>query len=298
MIVFSAREAAPGAVGTAVGTGVGTAVATGAQGSQRKHVVAPANPAIVTTKVRRLERGETLYAEGEDAVAPYLVLEGVLRVIVTTASGQARLADLAGPGDMLATAVFEGRPHGETVVAADSAKVAQVDLGATLLRPAGRLGIGVILGRQVKRSRELADDLGLPMGARICRILARVARRLGRACDATCEHGVALAQAGGRPATARPSGALGRAGQTRPNRLRADQLQADRLQADRAEWRRLPFSLTHDDVALMAGCARVTATRVLGELKASGALVGHRGDYALVPSALDEAADEYVYEAL
>jgi CRP-like cAMP-binding protein len=56
--------------------------------------------------------------------------------------------------------------------------------------------------------------------------------------------------------------------------------------------------LTHDDVALLAGCARVTATRVLGELKASGALVGHRGDYALVPSALDEAADEYVYEAL
>lgn len=280
MIVFSPRETAAGAVGTAV--------ATGAQGSQRKHVVAPVNPAIVTSKVRRLERGETLYAEGEDAVAPYLVLEGVLRVIVTTASGQARLADLAGPGDMLATAVFEGRPHGETVVAADSAKVAQVDLGATLLRPAGRLGIGVILGRQVKRSRELADDLGLPMGARICRILARVARRLGRACDATCEHGVALAQAGGQPATARPSGALGRAGQTWP----------DRLRADRAEWRRLPFSLTHDDVALMAGCARVTATRVLGELKASGALVGHRGDYALVPSALDEAADEYVYEAL
>lgn len=253
MIVSSPREAiAMGAVafGSPHGLGAGEP-----------------NPAIVLSSVRRLERGEALYSEGEAAVAPYLVLEGVMRVLVTSAAGQVRLADLAGPGDMLATAVFEGRPHGESVVAAHSAKVAQVDLGATLLRPAGRIGVGVTLGRQVKRSRELADDLGLPMGARICRILARLARRLGRACDGACELGVARAKGVGQ-------------------------------QAARAEWRRLPFSLTHDDVALMAGCARVTATRVLGELKAAGALVGHRGDYALVPSALDAAADEYVYEAI
>lgn len=249
MIVHSSREAVP----------AGSVML----GSPRRLDTAGPDPAIVVTTVRRLERGETLYSEGETATAPYLVLDGVLRVVVGSAAGLVRLADLAGPGDMLATAVFEGRPHGETVVAAHPAKVAQVDLGATLLRPAGRIGVGVTLGRQVKRSRELADDLGLPMGARICRILARLARRLGRVCDGACELAAARPPVGGR-----------------------------------AEWRRLPFSLTHDDVALMAGCARVTATRVLGELKAAGALVGHRGDYALVPSALDAAADEYVYEAL
>jgi CRP-like cAMP-binding protein len=214
-------------------------------------------PAIVTGSVRRLERGETLYSEGEEAPNAYLLLEGVLRVIVPTATGKPRLADFAGPGDLVATAVFEGLQHGETVVAADAVKVAQVDLGATLGRPAGRLGVGTALVTQLNRSRELADDLGLPMGARICRILARLTRRLGRECEGPAD----------------PSG--------KP-----------------VQWRRLPFSLTHDDVALMAGCARVTATRVLGELKARGALVGHRGDYALVPSALDEAADEYVYEAI
>lgn len=214
-------------------------------------------PGIVTCTVRRLDRGETLYAEGDAAPNAYLLLEGVLRVLAPTATGKTRLADFAGPGDLVATAVFEGLPHGETVVAADSAKVAQVDLIATLGRPAGRLGVGAALVTQLNRSRELADDLGLPMGARICRILARLARRLGRDCDGPFRDGAAD-----------------------------------------PGWRRLPFSLTHDDVALMAGCARVTATRVLGELKASGALIGHRGDYALIPTALDAAADEYVYESI
>lgn len=238
---------------TPVRVGAGLSLAA----ARRQSRAAPPPPhGIVTGSVRHLERGEILYAEGDAAPNAYLVLEGVLRVLAPTGMGKARLADFAGPGDLVATAVFEGLAHGETVVAADAARVAQVDLGATLCRPAGRLRVGSALVTQLNRSRELADDLGLPMGARICRILARLARRLGRACPA-------------------PAGASGA-----------------------AEWRRLPFSLTHDDVALIAGCARVTATRVLGELKAAGALVGHRGDYALVPSALEAAADEYVYDAL
>lgn len=227
----------------------------GAGRATRAGVIAQ-EPAVVTSTSRRLERGETLYSEGEVASAPLLVLQGVFRVMAPTVTGRQRLADFAGPGDLLATAVFEGLPHAETVIAADSAKVVQVDLTGTLSRPAGRLWVGSALVTQLNRSRELADDLGLPMGARICRILARLAWRLGKLCDG-------------------PSPAV-----------------------DMGEWRRLPFSVTHEDVALMAGCARVTATRVLGELKTAGALMGHRGDYALVPSALEMAADEYVYEAL
>ena len=132
-----------------------------------------------------------------------------------------------------------------------------VSPAAAMVGSSGNNTVGAALVTQLNRSRELADDLGLPMGARICRILARLARRLGRDCDGP--KGDSAADPG---------------------------------------WRRLPFSLTHDDVALMAGCARVTATRVLGELKASGALIGHRGDYALIPNALDAAADDYVYESI
>ncbi len=50
--------------------------------------------------------------------------------------------------------------------------------------------------------------------------------------------------------------------------------------------------------ALLAGCASVTATRILGDLKEAGVLDGSRGDYALVPSALQDAADKYVCEVI
>ncbi len=203
-----------------------------------------------------LKRGQMLYREGDVPAAPYLVVAGVLRLMVNTATGKERLADLAGPGDVLATAVFDDRPNAETVIAAGSAVVAQIDVPKTLARVRGRQELAGALVRQLNRSRELADDLGLPMGARICRILARMAHRLGEKVDMD----------GGAHAG--------------------------------AEWRHLPFNLTHDDVALLAGCARVTATRVLGELKDAGVLDGHRGNYTLVPSALERAADHYVYEVL
>ncbi len=217
-----------------------------------------AAPGIVTTSTLTLAKGETLYREGERPAAPYVVVDGVLRVLVPTVAGRDRLADLAGPGDVLGTSVFDEAPHAESVVAADRAVVAVLDVAGTLARSRGRAEISAALVRQLTRSRELADDLGMPMGARICRILARLGYRLGERID-------------GQPPL---------------------------VNAAPYEWRRLPFSLTHDDVALLAGCARVTATRILGELRDARVLDGHRGDYAFVPAALEDAADAYVYEVL
>lgn len=214
--------------------------------------------AIITTAQVHLGRGETLYEEGERPATPYLVVSGVLRVMVKTATGRERLADLAGPGDVLATSVFDASPAAESVIAASDAVVRPVDVQATLARVKGRQDLASALVRQLNRSREMADDLGLPMGARICRILARVAERLGENVELFDDEGAART----------------------------------------GEWRHLPFSLTHDDVALLAGCARVTATRVLGELKEAQVLDGHRGNYSVVPAALDAAADQYVYEVL
>jgi len=213
---------------------------------------------ILTDKVVRVAKGQTLYVEGDDPTTPYLVISGVLRVMVRAATGRDRLADLAGPGDVLATAVFDSSPNAESVIAASDAVVACIDVQGTLARVQGRHDLAAALVRQLNRSREMADDLGLPMGARICRILARVAERLGDKVQMNGNYG------NGAP----------------------------------MDWRHLPFSLTHDDVALLAGCARVTATRVLGELKEAQVLDGHRGNYSVVPAALDAAADQYVYEVL
>jgi len=215
-------------------------------------------PGIVTGALTRVPKGQVLYSEGDLARSPLLVVSGVLRVMVRAATGRDRLADLAGAGDVLATSVFDNSPSAETVIAASDAVVAVIDVNQTLARVQGRTDLAAALVRQLNRSREMADDLGLPMGARICRILARVAERLGDKLEPCA--------AGSRSAM--------------------------------QEWRHLPFSLTHDDVALLAGCARVTATRVLGELKEAQVLEGHRGNYSVVPSALDAAADQYVYEVL
>jgi CRP-like cAMP-binding protein len=210
-------------------------------------------------------RGSVLYREGEKASAPYLVASGVLRVSVDALGGRSRLVDLVGAGDIVGTAAIEDEFHAETVTAAEvGARLLIIDLGATLASREGRSQLTSGLVRQLVRSRELADDLGLPMGARICRILARLAERLGESVDSAGD-------------------------------VLDDQRFAD---AAVGQWRHLPFSLTHDDVALLAGCARVTATRILGDLKEAGVLDGSRGDYALVPSALQDAADKYVCEVI
>ncbi len=207
---------------------------------------------IATFPPLELSRGDVLYLEGQPAGSLYLVKSGVLRLSVSTASKRQRLADLAGTGDVVGIGTLDGDVHVDSAVAADAAVVAPIDMVTTLTSRLGRTELAAGLNRQLVRSRELADDLGLPMGARICRMLARLAQRLGE----TPDRGVA------------------------------------------ADWRHLPFSLTHDDVALMAGCARVTATRILGELREAGVLDGSRGDYVLVPSALERAADRYVYDVL
>ncbi len=217
-------------------------------------------PGVVVTAELDLAPGERLYTEGEPATAPYLVMAGVLRVCVD-AQGRSRLVDLVGAGDVVGTAALETGRHAESVHAAEGGAVVQVvDLEATLAQREPRQVLASALVRQLVRSRQLADDLGLPMGARICRILARLAERLGEPLE-----GPPPDVEGAPPASG---------------------------------WRHLPFSLTHDDVALMAGCARVTATRVLGDLKQAGVLGGTRGDYALVPAALEEAADRYVWDVI
>lgn len=212
----------------------------------------------------RLAAGERLYAEGQLARSPFLVVAGILRVSVTLLDGRERLVDVAGPGDVVGTAALEAAAHAESVTAAEGgAVVAELDLARVLSKPNSRQGLASAVVRQLVRSRELADDLGLPMGARICRILARLAERLGEAVEVPPQADTSV------EAPVAPGA-----------------------------WRHLPFNLTHDDVALLAGCARVTATRVMGDLKDAGVLEGSRGDYAVVPTALLEAADAYVCDVI
>ena len=177
---------------------------------------------IVTGARTRVPKGCVLYREGDLLAAPYLVVSGVFRVVVRAATGKERLADLAGPGDVLATAVFDAgrapRPSWRRATV-----VVTIDVQRTLARPSGRRDLAAALVKQptaAARWRTTSGCRWAPASAAYWPVW-RSASRAGRPLAATGPQLV---------------------------------------------WRHLPFSLTHDDVALMAGCARVTATRVLGEL--------------------------------
>lgn len=195
----------------------------------------------------QLRRGEMLYHEGDVADGLYLVLRGALKVLVRSDTDKPRLADIVGAGDVIGIATLEQAPHAESIVAAGPSAVLALD-GLDALSREQRASVAASLARQFGRSREYADDMGLPTGARISRVLARLADRFCSDREAVDVH--------------------------------------------------LPFSLTHDDLALLAGCARVTATRILGELKEAGAVRGNRGDYSVTPERLEQATDRYVIEYL
>lgn len=61
---------------------------------------------------------------------------------------------------------------------------------------------------------------------------------------------------------------------------------------------KLPLSLTHEDLASLTGSSRVTITRILGELRAEGALIGTRGVYIAKPKQLEQATDSYVMQVI
>lgn len=67
---------------------------------------------------------------------------------------------------------------------------------------------------------------------------------------------------------------------------------------DREGGTKLPLALTHEDLADLTGSSRVTITRILGELRADGALSGTRGVYVADIDGLERATDNYVMQVL
>ena len=61
---------------------------------------------------------------------------------------------------------------------------------------------------------------------------------------------------------------------------------------------KLPLALTHEDLASLTGSSRVTITRILGELRNEGALLGTRGVYVAHPEELERATDHYVMQVI
>lgn len=67
---------------------------------------------------RRWERGDRLVQSGQRAGAVYLVVEGRLQVLTSSADGDEAIHALLGPGDLVGElAALDGNPHAADVVA-------------------------------------------------------------------------------------------------------------------------------------------------------------------------------------
>lgn len=196
-----------------------------------------------------LSEGEYLFRKGEPAKDAHVILQGVLRMVTKTSRETERLTEFLGPGDIVGAAHIERYDvYPESAVAATEVQIMPLDVSVGMRFEATRSAIATALVHQLNRNRKFADDLGLPMNARIYRIISRLTFRLG-----TPLHN---------------------------------------------GWYRLGFQLRHDDVAMLAGCARVTVTRVLGELKELGVLDGARGRYNIRPEPLDSLIDQQVLDSI
>lgn len=197
----------------------------------------------------RLSQGEYLFRHGDPATDAHVILHGVLRMITETSRETERLTEFLGPGDIVGAAHIEQYDvYPESALAATEVQIMPLDVSAGMRFEVTRSAIVTALVHQLNRNRKFADDLGLPMNARIYRIISRLTLRLG-----TPLHN---------------------------------------------GWYRLGFQLRHDDLAMLAGCARVTVTRVLGELKELGVLDGARGRYNICPEPLDSLIDRQVLDSI
>lgn len=197
----------------------------------------------------QLAEGDLLFKKGDLAEHAHVILKGVLRMVTASPKGSDRLTEFLGPGDIVGAACIEGyEVYPESAVAATEVQLMPLDVPYGMRFENTRSAIATALVHQLNRNRKFADDLGLPMNARIYRIISRLTLRLG-----TPLHN---------------------------------------------GWYRLGFQLRHDDIAMLAGCARITVTRVLGDLKERGVLDGARGRYNIRPQPLDELIDIQVFESI
>ncbi len=216
-------------------------------------------PRGLALPTRTLEPGQVLFEANREASSLYVVNFGVLKAVVPTSLGRDRIADLYGAGDVLGLSALDGGLHAETVTAVHDACLTPIDPQQAMNDRSLRDYVLRSLARQLRRSREMLDEAEMPVGARVTRAFLRLARQFGQPSDSAGEH----LEGGGIDGGVK-----------------------------------LPLALTHEDLADLTGSSRVTITRILGELRAEGALEGTRGVYVANLDGLERATDHYVMQVL
>jgi len=136
-------------------------------------------------RIRSYEAGETIFREGDPAVAFHFVIGGRVKIIKTSAAGRDVILEIFGPGDPVgAIAAYEERGFPAAAVALESTTLLSIPRHEffALLNANPMLARGLLLGltrRMIELTRKLAERSSR-VEYRIARLFLALADRVGR----------------------------------------------------------------------------------------------------------------------
>lgn len=136
-----------------------------------------------------VERGATLFAQGDRHETMYLVREGALKVTRANRDERPTILAVVGPGEMLGEmALLDGRERGATVTAITRAHLLELErevFDRELERdPAIAVALLQDLARRLRRSNDTVSDLAFAdVPSRVARTVRHLASKFGTTTD-------------------------------------------------------------------------------------------------------------------
>ena len=155
---------------------------------------------VPTLRRRNYRRGETLYHQGDPGSVLHVIVEGRVKVVIPSESGEEAVLTVLGPGDVHGEmALLDGEPRSATVVALEPVVTAIISRESflDLLRrsPAAVEGVLAGLARTIRRlSSEVGDLMFLDLQGRLAKMLLELAEIHGNEGEEGIEIQAALTQ--------------------------------------------------------------------------------------------------------
>lgn len=138
------------------------------------------------SSLRQLREGQTLFEEGDESSAFFLIVAGRVKVSKSTATGKDLILEILGPGEPVgAVAAYDGRPFPATAQALEPT-VCVVTRRAAMLGLLERYPLlvrGLLSGltlRLMELTRRLAELTGGRLEPRFARVFLKMADEQGR----------------------------------------------------------------------------------------------------------------------